>query len=252
MTAPLAVELYSVRDALAKDFEGSIRRLAKMGYAGVETANVYGSSVTEAARLFRELNVAVPAIHAPLPLGDNRDKVLDIAQTLGTQYLVCAYMPRESFTSAAGIKQVCDQLNEAAAVAEAEGLIFGYHNHEFESAMVEGRRGIEIMVDCLKPSIILEVDAFWSQVGGQEPVAWLQKLGKRAAALHVKDGVTKRDIPNVAIGDGQMDYTTIIPASSAEWLIVEFDSCATDIFEALDKSYRYLTHAGLGHGASHD
>src|SRR5579859_3777708 len=112
MTASLGVQLYSVRDQLAPDFEGTIRRLAQIGYVGVETANVYGKSPAEAAQLFRELNLQVPAMHAPLPLGENQSKVLDITKTLGVRYLVCAYMPRESFQSVSGIQQVCVQLNE--------------------------------------------------------------------------------------------------------------------------------------------
>ncbi len=83
MPAPIALQLYSVRDALSADFEGVIRRVAAMGYQGVETAGVFGQGVNQAIALFREVGLQVTSAHIPMPLGEDKNHVLDTMLALG-------------------------------------------------------------------------------------------------------------------------------------------------------------------------
>src|SRR5579859_1126143 len=114
MTPPIAVQLYSVREALKHDFEGTVRQIAAMGYAGVEMAGNYGQSPASTAQLFKELGLSAPAMHA-MPLGPDQNKILEAGHALGCKYIVCASQPRDLFKSLDGIKHACETLNEANA-----------------------------------------------------------------------------------------------------------------------------------------
>jgi sugar phosphate isomerase/epimerase len=250
MPAPIALQLYSIRELLAADYEAGVRKVAEIGYAGVETAGFPGTTPQAAAQLFRELGLTVCSAHSPLPLGDKQAEVLDTMASLGCTRLVCAWKPQELFASLDGIRQVCDELNEANAVARSHGLTLSYHNHWAECALVDGRRAYEIMLDRLAPDILFEVDTYWAKTAGVDPVAMVRQLGDRAPLLHIKDGPCVMDAPMTAVGDGIVDVAGIVAAGAGatEWLIVEIDRCATDMLEAVARSYRYMVGKGLAHG----
>ena len=251
MAPPIALQLYTMREALAKDFAGTLRRIAVMGYVGVETAGFpEGVTPRAAKRLLDDLGLAVCGAHSPLPLGDKKNEVLEAMAALGCARLVCAWQPPEHFKSADGIRRACAILNEANTLARDNGLTFGYHNHWWEFLPVEGdgRRAYQVMLEHLSPEVFLEIDTYWIKTAGADPAAVLRELGGRAPLLHIKDGPAAKDAPMTAVGDGVMDFAAIARASAAEWWIVELDDCATDMLEAVEKSYRYLAGKGLARG----
>jgi sugar phosphate isomerase/epimerase len=250
MTPPIALQLYTVRDLLAQDYEGLVRKVADMGYVGVETANMFGDSPASAARLFRELGLTVSGAHSPMPLGDQKQEVLDTMGALNCERLIVAWQPPEKYKSLDGIKSICDTLHEGAAVARANGLKLGYHNHWFEYEPVENRIPIDVMLEHLDPDVFFEVDAYWVQTAGQDPAQVVRRLGERAPLLHVKDGPCQIDASMTALGEGVVDLPGVVAAGagSVEWLVVELDRCDTDIMEAVRKSYQYLVEKGLGRG----
>jgi sugar phosphate isomerase/epimerase len=237
----IAVQLYTVRDALAQDFTGTVRKIAAIGYQGVETAGEYGGSPEKAAALFKELGLKVVAAHGPLPIGENKNRVLDTLAALGTQNAVLAWISPDYFQTLDGIKVVCDQLNEADANARPHGVRIHYHNHHFEYVkMADGSIPALHMLDFLEPTVMFEVDTYWAQTGGADVVEVLKKLDDRASLLHIKDGPAVLNEPMVAVGDGVMDFKAILTVSKAEAHIVELDSCATDMLEAVSKSFGSL------------
>lgn len=243
MRLPIAVQLYSVRDLLPADFEGVVRRIAAMGYQGVETAGFPGSTPEAAARLFRELGLTVCSAHVPLPTPENQAEVFDTLAVLDCQRAVIAWQPPELFQSLEGIGRAAEALNAAARLAAAHGVTLFYHNHAFEMQPVAGRPALYHLVERLDPAVMLEVDTYWARVGGVDPAALLRDLGPRAALLHIKDGPGTPDDPMVAVGDGVMDFPAVLAAADghAQWLIVELDRCATDMMTAVERSYRYLS-----------
>lgn len=250
MTTPIALQLYTVRDLLAQDYEGTIRKVADMGYVGVETANMFGGSPASAAKLFGELGLTVSSAHGALPLGDQKQEVIDTMAALNCKRLILAWQPPEKYKSLDGIKSICDSLNEGAAVAKANGFKLGYHNHWFEYELLEKRIPTDVMLEHLDPEVFLEVDVYWVQTAGQDPVEVVRRLGSRAPLLHVKDGPCQIEAPMTALGEGVVDIPGVVAAGAGatEWLIVELDRCATDMMEAVRKSYQYLIEKGLARG----
>jgi sugar phosphate isomerase/epimerase len=242
MADHVAVILYSVRDLLPTNFEGVVRKLAAMGYEGVEMTGFAGTTPKAAAKLFKELHLAVTSAHVfPPPTGDSLKKVVDDLAELGTKTVVSGFGP-DRYKTLDATRQACDELNAAAKVAEAAGLRFCVHNHDFEYYSVEGSHPYKIMLDKLDPKVGFELDTYWIKTGGCDPAAVVKEVGKRAPLLHIKDGPAVRGKPMVAVGDGAVDFPAVIKAGkgATEWLIVEFDECATDIMVALEKSCKYL------------
>jgi sugar phosphate isomerase/epimerase len=250
MTLPIALQLFTVRDLLAQDFEGTIRRVADMGYVGVETANLFGESPASAAKLFDELGLKVIGAHSALPLGDEKQQVIDTMGALKCKRMIVAWQPPEKYKSLDGIKSICDTLNEGAAAARAHGLQVGYHNHWFEYQPVDDRIPVDVMLEHLDPDVFFEVDVYWVQTAGQDPAQVVRRLGSRAPLLHVKDGPCRLDAPMTALGEGVVDIPGVVAAggSATNWLVVELDRCDTDMMDAVRKSYRYLVEKGLGRG----
>ncbi len=251
MSPSIALQLYSLREQLAQDFAGVIRRVADIGYRGVETAGFPGISVEQAARLFRELGLQTPSAHLPLPLGDEAAAALETAAQLGVQWVVCG-MPPEDFSDGDRIRRVCERLNQADAVVRAHGYTLLYHNHWWEfQAMADGRYPYQIMLEALEPTVQFEIDTYWVRTAGHDPASVLAEFAGRAPLLHIKDGPATVDAPMTAVGQGVIDWTTVHERHTAEWWIVELDRCATDMFEAVAASYRYLTDKGYAAGRDH-
>jgi len=241
MAKRIALQLYSVRAEAEKDYEGTIRKVAAMGYPSVQTAGFPGTSPERAARLFKELGLTVNSAHESLPTGPQKQQVLDTMEALGKPALICTDIGPKNVETMDAIKTLCDRLNEGYQVASEHGLVFGIHNHWWEFGKLDGRLVHDAMVEILHPGVLFEIDTYWAQVGGADPVAVIKKLGKRAPFLHIKDGPLEKRQPQVAVGDGKMDFGPIFAAALPDaWQIVELDECATDMMQAVKRSYDYL------------
>ena len=251
MSVPIGIQLYTVRDAANADFTGTVTKIAEMGYIGVETAGFPGTTPKEAAKLFADLGLQITSAHSPLPLGDAQNEVLDTMAALNCKMLICPALMPEKFDSVDGVNQICDLLNQAAAVCQNNGLTLGYHNHYWEfQDLGDGQTPAKIMLEKLDPSIIFELDTYWAQTAGHDSVSLIQHLGARVPLLHIKDGPATQEGDMVAVGAGVMDIPAIVDAGQAhaKWLIVELDRCATDMMEAVRESYTYLVGNGLAAG----
>jgi sugar phosphate isomerase/epimerase len=246
ITSPPALQLYTVREQLAKDGPASVlRRIAEFGYGAVEPYDVR----TDPRRLRADLDeagLAVCAVHAKV-LGEDGAALLAGAQTVGARTVIVPWMEPATFAAADGVAKFAAELNEAAAKAADHGLRLGYHNHDFElSSRIGGRTALEVLADALDPEVILEVDTYWAAVGGQDVSSLLGRLGDRVRYLHVKDGPVTKEDPMTAVGSGRMPVAEILAACpSAEWHVVELDYCATDMLTAVGDSLTWLADHGL-------
>ncbi len=214
MTTPIALQLYTVRDLLAKDFAEVVRKIADMGYVGVETAGMYGGTPRDAARRFKELGLTLPSAHLPLPLGEKKNEVLDAAAALGCKRIVLGGTPRD-LRAADQARRACDQFNEANAVAREHGLSLSLHNHWWEFERVDdGRTVFQVMQAHLDPTVLFEPDVYWAKTGGVDPAALVKELGQRAPLLHIKDGPCIVGQPMTAVGEGQVDIPGVVQAAA--------------------------------------
>jgi sugar phosphate isomerase/epimerase len=245
ISSPPALQLYTLREQLAGGILPVLHRVAAFGYGAVEPYDV----LTDPERLRADLDeagLAVCSVHARA-LGDDADALLRGTLTVGGGTVIVPSVPRERFADAGSVAALAQELNEGAARAAQHGLRFGYHNHEFElAADIGGRTGLEVLADALDPAVILEVDTYWAAVGGQDVPELLGRLGDRVRYLHVKDGPVNRQDPQTALGGGRMPVAAILAACpSAEWHVVELDSCATDMLTAVGDSLAWLTEHDL-------
>lgn len=246
MTAnPSALQLYTVREQLATDRAGILKRIAGYGYGAVEPFGI----TSDPQGLRAELDAAglsVCSAHAA-PVGEDAGAVIDAARTLGADTVIVPYLPPPRFADADGVRGVAAELNEASARLAGEGMRLGYHNHDFElSSLIGGTPALEVLADQLDDAVLLEVDTYWAAVGGQDVVALLGRLGDRVRYLHVKDGpVVNREDFMTAVGSGRMPVAEILAASPSTWHVVELDRCATDMMTAVGDSLAWLTAQGL-------
>ena len=137
----------------------------------------------------------------------------------------------------------------AAELLKPHGLRYGFHNHWWEfDKKFNGPTPYEVLL-ANAPDAFSELDTYWCAVAGDDPVRILKTYGKRVPVLHIKDGSKDRNDSMTAVGDGKMDWKSIIGAADEnvnQWLIVELDRCATDMMEAVAKSCSYLANAGFG------
>jgi sugar phosphate isomerase/epimerase len=239
---PLSVQLYTVRQALETDLDGTIDRLASIGFELVEPYNFTANTDALRAALSRN-GMSAPSGHAPLLDGD-RDLIFEAARTLGLGTVVVPMVDPVRWTTEEAVVQTAQALNEVAALGAEYGISVGYHNHWWEvETDFGGRSGLEVLAEGLDPAVVLEVDTYWVAVGGHDPAELLKKLGDRVRFIHIKDGAVDRDNKSqVAVGSGRMDIPAVLEAAaSVEVGVVELDDSSGDLFEALEGSLRYLT-----------
>ena len=247
MTVPIAVQLYSLRDALEHNLEPVFARLAEIGYVGVEPYG--GLDAAQVAALSRRYGLQIPSAHLAPPLDADERPTLDAADVLGIERIVVPYLPPEHFADLDTIKRTADRLNAASDIARRHGRSLGYHNHWWELNLIDGKTVLDHLRDQVAPEIFFEIDTYWVKTGGQDPAQVVGSFGVRAPLLHIKDGpADNSNSPMVAVGTGTLDFPAVVGASAANWLIVELDKCASDMMTAIEASYQYLTTQGLAHG----
>jgi sugar phosphate isomerase/epimerase len=250
MSKPIALQLYTLREALARDWKSTLAEVAALGYVGVETAGFdYAPSPAAVVDELQRLGLKVAAAHIPLPTEANIGDIAAVMHALGSDRIVLGGTGHENFGTAADIDERSALFNGANALARAHGLRFGLHNHWWEFSEIDGRYAYDRLLDQLDPEIFVELDVYWLQTAGVDPVHYVAQQGTRAPLLHIKDGPCTLAGDMVAVGGGNVDIAAIIAAApAAEWLIVELDRCATDMLTAVAESYTYLTRHGLSRG----
>ncbi len=246
---PIAIQLYSVREAAAKDFPAVLKRIADMGYKGVEFAGLHGMAPAEVRKVIDDLGLQVSSAHLPLPTAENCAELVDQCRTLGITWLVAGFGP-DQLKTVELCKQAAEKVATAVSLLEGTGIALGLHNHWWEFETVEGRFPEDILLEA-SPSVFAELDVYWAQVGCGDAVKAVADRKQRVLLLHAKDGMIEPKQPMTAVGSGKLDFPKILAATDPnvlEWVIVELDSCATDMMEAVERSYRYLVDNGLAVG----
>jgi sugar phosphate isomerase/epimerase len=251
MTAEISIQLYTLREESAVDFRAVLAHLGSIGFAGVETAGFHGLSGAEVRRALDDAGLRASSAHVGLAKPDAYEAALDDHQALGCDTVVIPALAPKSFADLDAVRAAADLINATNERVRARGLTLGYHNHYWElESVIDERPALLHLFDHVESSVLAEVDVYWARVGGVDPATLLAELGERAALVHVKDGPAGDPAQAmVAVGDGAIDIPAVLAAGgAARWHIVELDRCDTDMFEAVERSYRYLVDHQLSRG----
>jgi sugar phosphate isomerase/epimerase len=249
-TLPVALQLYTVRDDLARDFEGTLRRVAAIGYTAVELYSYGGMTAPNLRALLQDLGLRPVSTHIPLDtLESDPESALAYAQELGCSFAGCPYLPAQRRGDAAAYRTLGETLNRAGALARQHGLSFFYHHHDFEFARLDGRYALDVLLEATDPDLVgLETDVYWAQYAGLDPAALIRGHGRRIRLVHLKDLDPKSDPSFAELGDGVLDLDGIVAAAQevgAAWYIVEQDRPRQrPPLEAVQQSLAYLRKKG--------
>jgi len=242
MTPRFGLQLYTVREDVARDLDGTLAFVARCGFPAVEAALLPGITARALREALDAHGLAVCSAHA-MPFGDGAERALDDAQALGAPLVVVPFAHPERFATASGVAALADELNAACALAAKRGLRLVYHNHFWEwRALEDGRAAFDALTARLDAAVELELDIYWATTAGRDPGAEIARHGARVTRLHLKDGpADKPESPMTALGAGVVDLKASMRAAAhADWMLVELDQCATSMREAVRKSAEWL------------
>lgn len=247
---PISVQLYSLRDDSSRNFDSVLERLAQIGYQGVEPFALFGKKPEEFLKQVKGLGMEVSSSHHPWANRSDINEVIDVTKGLGLSRAAGGFGP-DDFKSADAVKQTVETVNLLVEQLGRADLELFLHNHWFEFIPVEGELPYHTLQrEC--PGVLFEVDTYWAaNFGSCDPVEEVRRIRHRAPLLHIKDGPLESGRAHVAVGSGILDIAGIAQAADPDvldWLIVELDSCDTDMFEAVQESYRFLISSGLATG----
>ncbi len=244
---PVALQLYTVREAMALDAAATLAKVRACGYTNVELAGLHGMT-PQAFR--KQLDAqALTAISMHVGLDDLQDPLhlADAAHELGVQYVVLAWLPESHRADMQSWQAIGRRLAAVATALQDEGLGFCYHNHDFEFTRMDGTTGLELMLGAAcDDRLFCELDLYWVKAAGEDPVAWLRKLGNRVRILHLKDMAPDGFFAEV--GSGSIDWPAVLRAAApvgVAWAVVEQDQSRIDPLESIAISYRYLARLGV-------
>ncbi len=254
MALPVAIQLYSVRDALEADFEGTLRAIKAMGYDGVEFAGLCGNDPAYVKALVEEIGLVPISAHIPTTEFINCggvDKVLDMYKSVGVKYVALPYLLEDRWPGSEGWTETHALMMYIGICAAKRGMKLLYHNHDFEfKNKIDGRYMLEYMYDSIPAEYLAsELDTCWVNIGGENPADYIRKFTGRAPVVHIKDffysgklpkrlydliGIDEEDVEEEEgsfefrpAGHGMQDVPAILAASvdaGAEWVVFEQDN----------------------------
>lgn len=254
----LGAQLYTVRDIIGKDEDGTLKRIADIGYTELETTG--RDDLDRIEPILAKYNLKAVSSHLDVPTvptGKIQASV-DKAKKYGVKYLVHPYVQPSDRGSTDGYAKLCDKLNAAGAICKEAGIALCYHNHAFEFGGHLGERAIDTLNAHLDKSLVFfELDLFWLSVAGQDPVKILKQFKGRAPLVHLKDKlagapvmyderVSKETFKEV--GSGELNFVEILKTAETTGVkhyFVEQDQTPGDPVQSLAKSYKYLRGLAL-------
>jgi sugar phosphate isomerase/epimerase len=222
-TPPIGIELYAVRDSLAKDLPATLTEVARLGYKVVEFYSPYFGWTMPYAKEVRtrldDLGLRCLSTHNGLVSfapGDGINRAIELNQILGARHIVLASAGREP-QGAEGWKKLCEQLSAATQQLQPHGLTAGFHNHQTEWAKVDGEQRImDLIAANTPPEFVLQLDVGTCLHAGADPVAWIKANPGRIRSIHLKDWTPGDDKDGkgyrVLFGEGIAPWPDLIRA----------------------------------------
>ena len=247
----VAAQLYSVRDYLKTpaDIKKSLRRVRKIGYESVQLSGLGPIEDAELVKILNGEGLNACSSHEPsAEILNEPQRVVEKLKALGVPSVAYPFPAGVEMGTLAQVKSFARALNKAGEVFHKNKIIFAYHNHNNEFMRIGDKAILDIIYEQTDPKFVqAEIDTYWVQAGGADPVAWCAKMKKRLPLLHIKDYGVNAERQGVfkEIGYGNLNFPAIISTaekSGCKWFIVEQDSTwmKDDPFKSLQASFNYI------------
>ncbi|AIQ57832.1 sugar phosphate isomerase/epimerase family protein [Paenibacillus borealis] len=244
----IGLQMHTVRKELAQDFAGTLRRVAELGYEGIEFAGYGGLSGEALKELLQELNLKAIGAHVSIAkMKADLNKEIEYLRAIDAPYLICPHIAAGDRETPEAWQSLFAYFAETGRRVKERGLQFAYHNHAFEFELkVNGQYALDALYSSVTAeSLQVELDAGWVQFAGLDALQYIADYAGRLPLLHLKDfkGTVDGDINTVELGEGEIDLQSVIQAGSdagVEWIIVEQDRCANPPLESVAASYNWL------------
>ncbi|WP_262682930.1 sugar phosphate isomerase/epimerase family protein [Paenibacillus baimaensis] len=250
----MAVQLYTLREFLQTpaDIETTLRKVKQMGYNAVQVSGLGPIDPGALKEMTDREDLEICATHIHYDdLAEKLDDVIEKHLLWDCKYVGIGAMPQELRYTKEGYLTFAKWASNVGQQLQSAGLKFIYHNHNFEFAKFNGTTGMEILIEETDPSVDFELDVYWVQAGGADPVEWIRKVNGRMKVVHLKDMTVTSDREQryAEIGEGNMDFVRILDACKeigVEWGAVEQDQCyGSNPFECLQRSWHKLHQLGM-------
>jgi sugar phosphate isomerase/epimerase len=237
----IGIQLYTMREAMGRDFDGTLERLGAMGYDEVEFAGYFDRSPAQVRAALERAGLSAPAAHVGFDaVRDELAPTLETAAAVGHRWVVCAWIPQQERTTE-GYRRVAELFNRAGEAARGAGLRFAYHNHDFVFEPLDGTIAFDLLLAETDPALVdFEMDLYWISKPGYDPLAYFERHPGRFPLVHVKDMDGSPERRQVDPGQGVIDFPSIVAAREQAGIrhwFVEHDQPA-DPFE----DERYVHH----------
>ena len=239
----IAVNLYSIRHELARAPEESLKKIAAAGFDAVE---LYLSPDLPPPETMKTLcdrhGLIICGMHDIHAL-DNPEAALKTAEIMGSEFVTYPYPEGRDLSDPVQVQKLVEDLNRAGAFFAQNGKKLTYHNHHLEFMQPGGTPVLEQLLEKTDPRFVqFQLDIYWVQYGGCDPLDWCRKLGDRLAQLHVRDYVVGADgVPRTCtVGQGNLDVPAVLASSGGARLIVEQEHYLGDPFDELAAGVRFL------------
>ncbi|MEN8120677.1 MAG: sugar phosphate isomerase/epimerase [Bacteroidota bacterium] len=244
----IGIQLYTIREELKKDFEGTLKKIAKTGYNAVETAGYgdrkfYDFKPKEFKKYTKKIGLKAQSSHANVQL-KNLDHMIEDTLEAGMEYLVQPFISKEKRKSIDDYKKLAEEFNKIGEKCSKSGLRFAYHNHAFEFEKMDGQIPYDVLLNNTEPNYVtMQLDTYWMVYGGYNPLDYFNKYPGRFELLHIKDMDNTKKRESTEIGKGIIDFKEIFKAtekSGMKYYYLEQESFKMPVFESLALSYDYL------------
>jgi len=239
----LGLQLYTVRDAMKGDFDGTLAKVAAVGYGEVEFAGYFDHSPKDVKASIDRVGLVSPSAHFDNSyLGDKWPGVLESANVIGQKYVICSFIDEKTRQEPGIWPRLAESFNRAGEAARKVGIQFGYHNHSFEFTPVDGKLPYDILLNSTDPNLVkMEMDLYWIVNAGADPLAYFNRYPGRFHLVHVKGRAKNGDITEVK-SDNAIDWKAIFAQSEKAGIkhyFVEQDKSDSP-FDSIRTSFNYL------------
>lgn len=244
-TIPIAVQMYSLREESKVDFVGTLKKVAELGYDGVEFAGFEGRTAEEVKDLLDGFGLKAASSHISLDqLKNNLDEVIADQKTIGSKFVVCPFLTADQRSEEDYYSHI-DFFEKVGKRLREEGLTLCYHNHDFElEKLSDGRKALEVIFDDTSAEDVqTELDIYWLTKAGENPIEWIKRYKGRTPLIHLKDMTTDEEQFFAELGTGGVDIEGVLEIgeeAEVEWWIVEQDISRLTPLESIEISINYL------------